>query len=614
MRCSRFLGLCLLSCLLFLFCSNVSAQGGPRPTPTPVLPTYPNFTAAMAAADGFLTTNNPDKAKLSFDAAMLLAADDEQRADVHFGRAKVHLSKKSKVRLGTGEYVDRPDYYTAISEYEKAAALKAISPGKRRKAYDTIIEVASVEKNHWRISLTYDAIFKAFPQMPVAEKTALMFKQAEAYPLTDRNNASYAFRIYSAITTLAGVSDVDKAKALIQMGELEDRFGNKQGAFQHFSSVTLTAGATVEQKATATMFAGKMLWELGQADQGQAMIAKTMEMKDAPAAVKADAHTLLAQSYGLQKKPDLEIAEYAKIPSIKGVSDEDKAKAWYAIGDLHMKADRYPAARSEFKKIFQLKQVPNSYLAVAYSHTGKAFEKENNPKEARAAWNKMFALAESPQYKSEALGAIADSFRAEKKFAEAAAALVQRAAIDKAPEIERFDALADLGDVYLEQKDGPKAAAAYAQAVAVKGDIKQEPRMRAFLGAVEAQKLVRDAAATAAAYGELAEFLQRSSLLPADLRNARLKDLWDLAESWGRDDSTALIGIAIYNGILKGNAGIVISITNRANLGLGDILLRQKKFPDAKVHLQKVTVGQFTNSEELKKQVAEATQKMAQIP
>jgi tetratricopeptide (TPR) repeat protein len=568
----------------------------------------------MQAADAFLTASNYDRAKLSYDAALLLAANDEQRADVHFGRAKMHLAKKIKVRQANGEYVDRPEYYSAITEYEKAAALKAVSPEKKRKALDNVIEIAALEVNPWRMAIAYEAIFKAFPQMPVPEKTALMFKKAEAYPLTDRSNASSAFQSYSAITTLAGVADVDKAKALIKMGDLEYQYGNKQGAFQHYSSATLTPGATAEQRATATLFAGKSLWELGQADQGQAMIHKVVDMKDAPVGKKADAHTMLAQSYGQQKKPDLQLAEYAKIPSLKGVSDEDKTKAYYSMGDLHMKAERYPAARAEFKKIFSLKQAPNGYLAVAYYFTGKAFEKENNVKEARAAWSKMFTLAESAQNKSEALDALATSFRAEKKFADAASALVQRAAIDKLSVVEKHDALTDLGDTYLEMKDAAKAGDAYTHAIAVTGDLKQTQQFRAYVGSVEARKILADPAKLAAAYGALAEFTQRSSQLPSADRTAKLDELWALADSMAKSDATVPAAMAIYDGIFKGNADIVVLTSNRVHLAVGDVLIRQKKFAEAKARLQKVTVGRFPNSEDLKKQVAQAAEKLAQMP
>lgn len=589
--------------------------GGQRPTPTPPLPTYANYAAAMQAADGFLTASNYDKARLSFLSAMNLASDDDQRYDAHFGLAKVYLAKKSKVRLSSGEYVDRPEYYYAISEYEKAAGLNAVSATKKRQAFDRVIETAKLSENHWKVAGTYDLMIKAFPQMTVAEKTGLMFKKAEAYPLDNRSNATSAYQAYSAITTLAGVADTDKSKALIQMADLEYRFGNKQGAFQHFTSATLTPGATAEQKATATLLAGKVLWELGQADQGQAMMAKVFEIKDAPAKTKADAHTMLASSYEHQKKPDLQLAELAKIPSIKGVSDEDKSEAYYAMGQIHQKAERYPAARSEFKKIMPLKQAKNGYIAAAYYHTGKAYEKEKNVKEARAAWTKMFAIAEAPKHKSDAQEALAMSFRKEKKYADAAKALILRAAIDKLTSDEKHDALTDLGDVYLEQKDAAKAADAYAQAIPVQGTIiTQDQRYRAYVGLVEARKLLNDAAKLAEAYGELADFTQRATAMKGNARNEKLQELWGLAETFGKDDATTPAALAIYEGIRKGNAGIVMTVVNRVHLGVGDILIRQRKFPEAKQRLEMVTVGRFPNSAELKAQVEQAKEKMKLLP
>ncbi len=613
MRSARFSAVCQ-ACLLLIFSSFAAAQGGPRPTPPPQLPSYPNFAAAMQAAQGFLAAKNPDKAKLSFESALLLASDDDQRADVHFGVADVYLATKTKVRQSDGSYADEPDHFGAVRELEKAAALKSVSPEKKRRAYDRIIETAALAKNHWRIALTYDAIFKAFPQMPAAERVVLMFKKAEAYPHNTAENARYSFQAYQAITTFSGVGDTDKARAYLKMGDLENRFGTKQGAFQHYSSASLTPAASAEQKATATLLAGKMLWELGQAEQGQAMIAKVIEMKDAPAANKAEAHMLLASSYGHQKKPDMQLAEYAKVASIKGVSDEDKAKAYYSMGDLHMKAERYAAARAEFKKVLPLKQAPNSYIAAAHYFIGKAFEKENNAKEARSTWNKMLTVAESPQHRADALAALAGSFRDEKKYAEAADAHTRRAAIDKLSAAEKHAALTDLGDVHLEAKDAAKAAAAYAQASAVTGEIKEEQRYRAYSGAVEAGKLQKDPAKLAAAYGGLAEFTQRATKLPGDTRGTKLKELWEVADATGRDDATAATALAIYDGILKGNAGIVVSTTNRANLAAADILIRQKKFPEAKERLQKVSVGNFPNDEALKKQVAEATEKIQKMP
>jgi len=584
------------------------------PTPTPKLPSYASYAVAMQAADAHLTANKPDFAKSSFDAAMLLATDDEQRADVHFGLAKVHIAKKSRVRKGS-DFVDQPNYYSAMSEYEKAAALKAISPAKRRSAYDKVIEIATIDPNPWRIASTYDAMIKAFPDMPLAEKVGMMFKKAEAYPLDNRSNATSAFQAYQAITTLAGVGDTDKAKALMKMADLEYRFGNKQAAFQLFSSAGLTAGATAEQRATATLQAGKMLWELGQADQAQAMMNKVVEMKDAPAANKADAHTMLASSYGHQKKADMQLAEFAKIPSIKGVSDEHRSKAYYSMGDLHMKAERYAAARAEFKKIFSLKDAKNAYVAVAYYYTGKAFEKEKNAKEARAAWTKMVSIAENAQYKNDALAALADSFREEKKYADAAKALIQRAAIDKLWDVEKQDALLDLGDVYLDQKDAAKAADTYAQAAALKPkEDKGTGQLRALTGIIEARRLQGDAARTAEAQGALAELIQRSNFLPVDERTAKLKEMWDLADASARNDATVPTALAIYEGILKGNADIVVSTSNRVHLAVADILIRQKKLADAKARLQKVTVSRFPNSEELKKQVAEANAKMQSLP